>query len=221
MTPEAQGSALAELGESKGLDPSVMAHDAANAENISTRNIMQLYLQSPDGSVKSARGGAMAALRSAAASAQYRISKDGISDERVLQLWWMLERRKPGVLPALVKAAKKSDEANALLVTVEQRYAKGAAELLAAEPNFTTFEAIEAWLVEHEGLDTKELAKHLKGMTRDEQIKQELKARGAWQKCQEMLSSGREKDMEAAKAGLQQLAEAMPDTVYGQRAAGG
>jgi hypothetical protein len=220
ITPEFQGEELGALATDKGLDPAVMAHDPANSENISLNNILQVQLLRADGTLQRvSSSNLLANVRSELAAGSHRISKAGIDDPAVLQLWWALERGRPGVLPALVKAAKRREQAAALLATVQTRYDARASELLAADASLATFEAIEAWLEEHQGLDTRDLAKRYKELGRDRALKDELRARSAYQTCIELLSSDKPQDRANAKAGLAQLAEAMPDTAYGAKAA--
>ena len=150
-------------------------------------------------------------------AAHYRSSNAGITDERVLDLWWMVERGKPGAIAAASKFAKKNDDAATLLATIQQRYDQRAAELLQADATLETFEHIEAWITEHQGLNTKELSS--KDLSRDKALANELRARTAYINCMRLISSNKTKEQQAGRDGLSQIAEKMPDTVYGKKAA--
>ena len=218
VTPEYKGEKLKSLATEKGLSPSAMAWDPENVHDISLNNILQVYVIAPNGSARRLTSGDLVQnAASLLSTGTYRIDPTGIDDEKIKELWWMVERGKPGVIPALVKAAKKNDQAQQLLTVVEERYQARANELQSAELSFSVFESTEAWLLEHKGLDTKELTKSFKKMAKDKSIRKELKAKSAYMQFKAMIASGKKKSVDQGTAGMKQLAVKFADTTYGKR----
>lgn len=231
LSPELEGEALRQYAQAVGLDSVALGCDRANSRKISLNNIYQF-------SFEPGRGGqqlrvALPELTKLAADpdshaklGSYTFDPTGISDPKLRQLWWAIENRQPGAVGALAGAAKKAkaddpDDAQllALYDAVAGTLLPEVERLMAVGEDFATYEQLEAALIAAEGLDVRDGIKRLKELGRDKQIKLELKARSAYLSCMALMASPKDKDRDAAKAGLAQLAEKMPDTVYGAKAA--
>ena len=234
LTPELSGPTLVKYGEAVGLDQILLGTDGSNAKNIGLQNILQVeYEPGPGGTRMRISYSNLADLTAIAADpargkelSTYRYDPAGLSDEAVLGLWWALENETPGAVPALANARKKAKADDARGQQIITLYDLVTPELLGkierlstAGEDFATFEALEAALRRAEGLDIKSGTTRLKELSRLPALKDELKARDAWSRCQAMLASDKPKDQEMGQAGLGQLAAKMPDTVYGRKAA--
>jgi hypothetical protein len=197
----------------------VFAYDPINSAKISLNNIWQYSLY-VDG--QSQRNGAMVESASSAmrASRGFRYPQpEGLSDKGTAA-WWAVEREVPGAFAACVKAAKRDSDAAAIVSTVEARLLERQTALLDGS-DFVTFEGLETLLAEGGSLESLKPTKdRLKELSKDKAIKNELKARDIYRQCQELAQSNDEKKREAAMANFTKLGEMMPETVYGQRAAG-
>lgn len=203
---------------------SLVATEPANKEKISTRNVVQLYYVDASGKRHYASSDKMLVEGKAFLSkGAYRISKDGLSDEKALTLWWMLERGRPGAIAPLVKLAKRKGDSQAdcqkLLSIVQTAYDKQFASIKAAGPTIDAYDQLETLIINHDGLDTKEAKRLLKSFSKEKDLKDELKARSIYLKIQQLLTSNKPKDQEQGKAGLGELAKRYPDTKYGKMAA--
>ncbi|MDA3962532.1 MAG: hypothetical protein PF961_17235 [Planctomycetota bacterium] len=233
VTPGLSGEALQAYATSVGIDTKTVgfAQDPANKLNISLQNIYQTRLYSPGTS-----DGKSVALNKLLATindpqgkmslGSYVVEPGSISDPQLIELWWAIERGVPGALGALAKNAKRAkpdDERGAQILalyeSISTKLLATVDEAMAAGDDFAAYEQLEAALIAADGLDTKDATKKLKTMSKDKVIKNELKARNAYQKCQLMLASPKEKERLQAAAGLKQLADKMGDTVYGAKAA--
>jgi hypothetical protein len=202
-------------------ETALFAYDPINREKISLNNIWQysLYVAGQEqrgggGSLVDWVGGAMRA------STGFRYPQPaGLSDKGV-SAWWAVERETPGAFAACVKAAKRDSDAAAIVESVEGTLVERQNALIGGS-DFATFESLEALLAEGGSLESLKPAKdRLKELAKDKAIKNELKARDIYRQCQELARSNDGKKREAASANLTKLAEMMPDTVYGKRAAG-
>ena len=211
------------MQKAKGLDNALVATDPANKENISLRNILRMYYVDGNGNRRAADPRRlMEQGKSVLAQGKHRISKDGLSNEKALTLWWMLERGRPGAIAPLVKMAKKKGDHQAdcqkLLDVVQSAYDQQLAAITEAGPSIDGYDQLESLIISHDGLDTKDAKKLLKSFSKEKDLKDELKARGIYLKIQQMLASNKPKDQEQGKAGLGELAKRYPDTKYGKLA---
>jgi hypothetical protein len=207
---------------SYGLDHALWASDPGNHRNISLQNILQQDVIAPDGSESRVRP-SPDGLRPVLATGTCRYPVAGLTDPRVKELWWAVERGYPGALKALKDAASRKGPAQAELTTVldavKAATAKRQDELVAAPATMETYEALEAFAAESDGLDTKAALARLKELKAAKELKDEFKARDIWQQCQAALASPKPDAQKSAKANLAALAAKMPDTVYGKKAA--
>jgi len=138
-------------------------------------------------------------------------------------VWWAVERGYPGALKALVSAAAKKSPQQAdltkILDAVKAATAKRQDELVAAAPSMGAYEALETFITDSDGLDTKKAIARLKELKAAKEMKDELKAREIYQQCQGLLSSPKPDSQKAGKENMAMLAKKMPGTVYGQKAA--
>lgn len=234
LSPDLSGPPLAQYAQAIGLDQVLLGTDTANAKDISLNNVYQTEYEPGQGGkrlrINSSNLADLVALVADPAQrnilGSYRYDPTGLSDEAVLGLWWALENDTPGAVTALANARKKAkaDDARgqqliALYDVVAPHLLGEVERLSAAGEDFATFEALESALHRAEGLDTKAGTTRLKELSRLPALKDELKARDAWSRCQAMLASDKPKDQDMGQAGLGQLAAKMPDTVYGKKAA--
>jgi len=221
ITPDLQGAELIDYitGISPALlDTALVAHDPINTAKIGMQNILQnrLYVESKAQQLP-LKGIAQAepALRAARG---WRYPVDGL-EGKPRELWWGVERGRPGALKAML-AAKKDPAVARIVAAVQAALGKRQEALVAAPADLATYEQLEALLAEGEGLDLKPAAERLKALSKDPLLKKELQARGLYRECQRQIASKKAKEQEAGKANLAQLGDKMPDTVYGRRAAG-
>lgn len=231
LTPDLEGEALTQYATALGLDHIAIGHDPANAHDISLDNILQQDFTPGTGASTSRLSvdGLTELVKDPTRHSEigsHTFDPDGLTDPKVRQLWWAIENRQPQAIAALVAARKKAKEDDtvgrqliALHDVVAGTLLPEIESLVSAGEDFATFEQLETALQAAEGFDTREAQKRLKELARDQTIKAELKARAAYQKCQAMLASPKAQDQEMARAGLAQLADKMPETVYGQKAA--
>lgn len=224
MTPEVPPDELAAFVAevAPGLDQGALfAHDPLNAKKISLRNIFQAEVIGPTGRARRiSMGGALAEAEPTMREAKgWRYPREGLTDPRVLDVWWQVERGRPGALKAVQAAAKKNAEVGTLLEAIKKELTGRQEALLAKPSDLLTLEGLEALVTEAEGIELKPAAERIKTLTKDPALKDELKARSAWRQCQAMLNSKKPKEQQAGREGLAQLATKMPGTIYGQRAA--
>lgn len=224
ITPEYKGAQLKELQKQKGLETTLFAHDPKNVKNISLRNIMQCFVSNIHGKTNSVNSrGLTAAVKPLLSQGTHRVSKEGISNEKVLQLWWMLERGRTGAIPLLSKFAKSKGahqaDAQILLAIVQKKYDAVFAAIQSQAVSIDAFDNLEALIVQYTGLKTKPAKKLLKTFFKDKSLKEEFKARSMWFQIQKMAQSNKAKDQEMAKGGRAHLFKKYPDTKYGKMAA--
>ncbi len=210
------------------MDHALWASDPVNGQRISLQNVYQVGAYGGDH-----RERAELAWNTPAATFEtfftskeagaFRYPAPGLSDERVKEVWWQVERQRPDAVRSLVSAAKTKspvqDQLQGVLATVSDSFTTRAAELVAAPGTFVTYEALENLLGEGQGLELKDAQERLKELGKDKAIKPELAARTAFHSCQTLLASLKPADQAAGKAALPQIAKRWPDTVYGRRAA--
>lgn len=223
ITPDEQPSELVGLAQSKGITNALMAFDPRNRLKISTRNIYQTHMMAPDGSLWRVPGNTHKDMLIAAEKQKpgaFRIPVEGLSDPKVTAAWWMVERGTgKGALKELtVVAKKKGATAEQAQRVVDAAQKACDAALAAAGEGLAAYETVERLVSRFDGLDPKPLKARLGELGKDAAIKDELKARDVWQKCQAMLASPKPKEQAAGRDGLAQLAKKMPATVYGKKA---
>lgn len=207
---------------SPGLDRGALfAHDPLNSRQISLQNIFQAVLIGADGKqrpigMRSALADAEPEMRAAKG---WHYSRDGLTDPRVLDVWWQVERGRPGAVKAVQAAAKKNPEVGTLLTAVTAALTERQGALVAKPADLATLEDLEALAAEAEGIELKPAAERIKALIKDPALKDELKARSIYRQCQTMLAAKKPKDQQAGREGLTQLAAKMANTVYGKRAA--
>lgn len=228
ITPDLDQSALQAWQQELALTHAVVAHDATNSQNISLNNIFQgrAVIGGRARTLGMETNDWLALLRNTPAEdlGSYRFPVDGLTDERAQTLWWMVERAQPNAVATLVKAAKRSAiqaEAAQILAAVDAVVTPVFTELQAIDsPSMADLEHLEAVLREFGELESLEDgASLLRGWTRNRDLRDELRARAAYRTCHEHFQSGVIRKQQQAVDGLRQLGEAMPETVYGQRAA--
>ena len=224
VTPDRSPSQLSSYSESVGLEGALFAKDTANTRNISLNNIYQFGMMHNGKMLRSGLH-TPTSLKNLVTKMEptYRYDVGELENPLAKELWWMVERGHPEGMKTLVKAAKRSaikEDAQKILDIVDGQFQSKAQELMAAPASMDTYEEIEELLTEGKGLDLKDLAKHYKDMGRSKEMKDEIKAKTAFMKIVNALErSGIEKKRAQAKGAFAQLAEALPDTKYGQLAA--
>ena len=224
ITPDRNPDQLSSYAESIGLEGALFAKDTANTKNIGLNNIWQFAAMHNGKTIQTGQHN-IGSVKQLIDRIQptYRYEVSGLENPTAKQLWWLVERGHPEGIKTLVKAAKRSpikEEAQKILDVVDVKFQTKAAELMSAGATIDTYEAMQALLSESKGLDLKDLAKRFKELNRDKTIKNELKAKAAYQKIvSSLLGSGNEKKRTQAAKAFAQLAKALPDTKYGKLAA--
>jgi len=228
------GEELEAYAEKVELEQPILAHDPRNRYELTLSNSLKLdFVRGPDGPLREVHPLELEELAVAALLPEahgelgaYAFEPYGIDDPKIRKVWWMLEQGNTKAVKPLVQARRRAreddptDEQIILLHDEVQRVLLGRVEeLLEAEPSFATYEALEAAVEDAEHFDPDEGEDRLREWRRQGDIREELKARAAWYRCQDLLNSESEKQQRKGELGLQQLAEQMPDTVYGRRAA--
>jgi hypothetical protein len=229
VTPELSAQELKTFDKDNGygLAHALWANDPINREHISLNNILQVRFVHPDGSeemlpfegtlqeVKPKVGGS--------GGGTFRYPVDNITDPKLKELWWEVERGYPGALKILVQVAARKTapgpDAARILEQVKAASDKRQEELLAAPANVTTYEALEAYITESEGLDVKKAQARMKEIKATKELKDEFKARDIYIQCEALIASDKADKQKTGKDGLALLAKKMPDTVYGKKAA--
>lgn len=224
-TPDKAVDQLLAYQERLGLEGALFAHDAGNPLDISLNNIYQVRLVTSDG--KTMRLSASDSLAKDVTAAVTKLPPPpGLGVEAATEagrdLLWGLERERPGALAAVVKAKRQRgevrDDAEAIYEAFVTRLEGEAATLVAAEASFETWEALDLLLARAEGIRLSEAQKRHRELGREPEIKNEIVARSAYQKCAAMFATGRRVDEQRARKGLEMIAARYPDTVYGARA---
>lgn len=224
-TPDHADDALREWAKNHSLDRCLVATDTRNALDISLKNIWQVRAYDAKGEPQNGVGGSSLKelLIFAAAHGQHRLPVPGLTDSKVTELWWAVERRRTKAVPALLAAAKAKSPQKAqldLVVAAVRAEAEARqAALIDAPADLATVEGSEALLGECEGLDLKPARDRLKALLKDKALKAELEARTIWRTCQVMVGNPRVNVQKEGRANLAELAKRFPDTVYGRKAA--
>lgn len=224
VIPEVEPDGLAAFAAevAPGLDQGALfAHDPANTRNISLQNIFQAVIIDADGKQ---RPGGMRGLPAEAepvmrAAKGWRYPREGLTDPRVLEVWWQVERGRPGAIKAVQAAAKKNPEVGTLLGAVTTALTTRQETLVAGPADLATLEQLEALVADAEGIELKPASERIKVLLKDPALKDELRARNLYRQCQKMLASKKPKEQQAGRDGMAQLAAKMGGTVYGKRAA--
>ena len=223
ITPDEQPSELVGLAQSKGITNALMAYDPRNRLKISTQNIYRTHMMAPDGAIWRVPGKTHKDMLIAAEAQKpgtFHIPVEGLTDPKVTAAWWMVERGTgKGVLKELTAVAKKKGamaEQAQKVIDAAQKACDTA--LAAAGDGLAAYETVERLAGRFDGLNPKPLKARLGELGKDAKVKEELKARDIWQKCQTALASPKPKEQAAGRDGLAQLAKKMPDTVYGKKA---
>jgi hypothetical protein len=207
-----------------GLEHALWANDPQNRKNIGLKtNVLEIDLQTPSGYEWVPFRGTLEALKQKVTKGTYHYPVEGLTDPKVKDLWWGVERGYPGALKALVaSAAKKSPqqaELQKVLEVVKDSTAKRQDEVVAEAPSMAAYEALESFITDSDGLDTKKAVARLKELKAGKDLKDELKARDIYLQCQALLLSPKPDSQKAGKENMAMLAKKMPNTVYGQKAA--
>jgi hypothetical protein len=229
-TPDIPPPGVIALNKDRGyhMDNALWASDPLNHENISLNNVYQQYFyagdhrieqsiswQTPDQIIESAF--------SSSKAGEFRYTVDGLSDATAKDVWWQVERQRPGAVRTLVASAKGKSpaqlELQKVLGVVKASFNQRETDLVAAPITMATYESLEALLAEAQGLELKDASGRYKELGKAKELKGEFDARNAFQQCQAMAASPKPDNQAAAKAGFAQIAKKYPDTLYGQRAA--
>lgn len=231
LTPELADQDLRAYADALGLDGVALGHDALNPRKISLQNILQVRFEPGTGGTaqRLSIGEVTERAKDPARHAElgsYTFDPAGIDDPEVRRLWWAIESRRPGAVAYLAKAHRRArpddpvgSQVIALYDAVSEKLLGEIERLIAAGDDFATYEQLERAIQAAEGLETRDGERRLAELARDDQIQRELKARTGWRRCQELLASPKPKEQEMGRAGLAQVAELLPDTVYGRKAA--
>lgn len=234
VTPDIKPADLAGWIKDHGYVGALVGSDPRNRLTISLNNIMQERMVTPDGRMQNGIWmdqkfvDVVRAICKDPKAGKYRLDAARPAQAAIATLWWACERQRPDSVKNLVAAKKmvanrKNDdviktEVLALFAAVENAYTVERDRLLAADVVIDTYEQLESLVRRHEGLDTKSALDRLRELGKDKVMKQELAARDAWNKCQELLRSPNPLSQKAGKDGLALIAKSYPDTKYGKMA---
>lgn len=188
------------------------------------------------GGVKTAEGKTLSymalkdlARASASQLGSYPIAMGDIDDPAAVQAWWYVANGEFGALKQIAKVARKKselgDQCQALLqraiTHLETRYTGISLPL----STIGDYEAAEQLYADIAASGLRELSEQekalksaLKEADRDDALQDELKARAGYQTCLGMLASDKMKQQTDGVLALRQLAELLPNTVYGKKA---
>ena len=224
VTPEFSGEQLKAYAAANCapiLQTALFANDPANRQNISLKNICQAELWI-DGAGKDIGYDTVAAAvaQPFKASTAFLFPVSCELSDQGKAAWWAVERGRPGAFASCVQGQKKSSEAKAIVEAVEKTLVARQEKLVAAEPSMAGYEALEDLCADGAGLPSlKPSAERLRAVGKDPSLKDELKAREIFRTATRQLSSKKGSEVENGKATLAQLAQKLPATMYGQRAA--
>lgn len=235
VTPDIKPADLAPWIKDHGYVGALVGSDPRNRLTISLKNIMQERMVGPDGKMQSGMWmdqkfvDAVRAICKDPNAGTFRIDVAKPTQAAIAALWWACEREHPDAVKNLAAARKqvtnrKDDdvvktEVLAVYAAVDKAYTAERDRLLAADPVIDTYEQLESLARHHEGLDTKSALDRLRELNKDKAMKQELAARDAWNKCQELLRSPKPSSQKSGKEGLALIAKTFPETKYGKLAA--
>lgn len=230
VSPNTELPRLAELLKSKGLEKTLAAFDPVNPNEVGKRTVIATDLISPTGRISPVNPGDTYGKGKPLGWFQALVAKDpgkhaipvaDLTEPAVITAWWAANRGLvPGALKELATVSKRKgpigEQATAVITAATTAFE---AAFATAGDGFAAYEKLERLQRRFDGLDLKELRNQLATLGKDAAIKKELRARGAYLECQRLLSSNKPKEQQAGRDGLAQLAKAMPDTVYGAKAA--
>ena len=168
--------------------------------------------------------------KSADSLGKLELSKDSLSDPMALKAWWYLANGEYSAYGQVQKLSKKKGDAGSeaaiLLERVDELLGKQAKAML--EQGISDIDSYEKAERLYEALDdakikalkdeTKELKAALKEAGKSDSLKDELKARGAYNMLMGLAVSNKAKEKQQAKDGLRFLSTSLPDTHYGKLA---
>ena len=224
VTPDVTAAEMPAFSKEYGMEHALWASDPANPNKISLNNILQKYTYPPGGSRGYFNNEADVKIAmSGPGGGSFRFPVDGITDPKARELWWMVERQRPEMVKTLVTVAKQKSALGAdavkILAVVKSTFESRETALVAAPPTMTTFEDLEALLVESQGVELKKASERYKELNKSKEIKEELLARSIYRQCQDLLVSTKPGAPAAGTANLATLAQKYPNTKYGQMAA--
>jgi hypothetical protein len=230
ITPDVAPGDLLALDDSRNyhMVNAFYATDPANREHISLQNIMQVRLMSPSGAVQMLPFDNLVSVikshlpdSSSAAAGSYRISRDGLSEPAVIELWWAVERARPDAVKTLMSSARSAKlpaEVRVLADRVTAFYAAREQELSAAPATLETVESLEVLLTESKGLPMALAHKRYHDLQHAKELHNELRARDEFSQCKTLLRSNRPADQSDGRDGLAAISHQFPTTVYGAKA---
>ncbi len=159
------------------------------------------------------------------------ISKKGLTDDMVLKSWWYLSNGHYKAYPQIKKLTKSkkgttAPEATILLERVN-KYLKeqadkiledGISDIVAYEKGERLYTALNDAKIKELKTETKELKSLLKDAAKMDLLKEELKARKAYNMLMSKIVSNNAKEKTAARDGFAYLFKTMPETHYGKLA---
>ncbi len=229
-TPDFDVTALKSFDKDRGynMTHALYASDPSNRMDISLKNIFQPLVFVPG--QRTAFLDSLDQLKTMVTpqtAGSYRFTPDGITKPQIKELWWAVERGRPGALKALVSAGQGKQatgpgaEAAGLLERVKAAAQTREAELAAGPVSIETLEAIEVFCMDYEGLDVKKMQARYRELKAAKELKDDLRARDIYRQCHELLASSKPAEQAAGKEGLATLAKKFPATVYGKKATAG
>lgn len=235
VTPELRDTELTSYAQEIGLTGVLLAYDAVNPRKIGLSNIMQVAY-GPGAGGKQIRVGFndLKSLQSLVEDparhpelGTFRLPPPAGLEGAARAAWWAIEQGDRSGLAALAAASKKAkpgkpadDAVLALVATLRIEVEATLQAAMGGDDSLATYEALELALADAEGyVDTKAGADRLKALGKDKTIATELKARQAYRTCMALLATTKPTDQKNGAAGMQQLAQKYPDTVYGRKAA--
>lgn len=224
VTPEFSGEQLKAYAAANCapiLQTALFANDPANRMDISLKNICQAELWI-DGAGRGISYNAVseAVAQPFKASTAFLFPVACELSDQGKAAWWAVERGKPGAFASCVQGQKKNPEAKAIVEAVEKTLLARQEKLIAAEPSMTGYESLEDLCADGAGLPSlKPSAERLRALGKDPALKDELKARDIFRAASKQAAGKKPSEIDAGKANLAQLAQKLPNTVYGQRAA--
>jgi hypothetical protein len=224
VTPELSGEALKNYAKSNCAeiaDTALFAHDPANRQNISLKNIAQAELW-VDGKKRDVGFDQVttAVAEPFKTSTAFRFPLSGDLTEKGKAAWWAIERGRPGAIASCFASSKKNADAKAVMAMIEPKLIERQTSLLAGPVTLETYEALENLSAESAGIPSlKPAAEQLREMKKDKTIAEELKARDIYRSAFKQAASVKPSEAKAGAATLAELAKRMPQTVYGAKAA--
>jgi hypothetical protein len=224
VTPDKKPAELRAYAKSLGMEQALFFYDPANTRNISLNNIIQMSCCGGDGKAFQINPAKLVEdMKNLKTKGTYRYPVAGLTDEKMMAAWWMVERGRPGAIRSLVAAAKKNPDPAGEVARIHAAVKKAVdawqEEFVAMAPSIDAVDKLEWLLREADGMDLAAVKKRLDEVKRDPSLKVELAARDAYLKCDTLSCSDKTIDQKNAMTGFAQIAKKHPDTVYGKKAA--